>query len=99
MPGSSRVRLRSPSAGRAGGVRIWPRPAAKIRRRWRALSRTFTPPWRGCCSVETNDVVVVGAGPTGLACGIELKRRGVSVVLIDKGCVVNSIYEYPTNLV
>jgi thioredoxin reductase (NADPH) len=45
------------------------------------------------------DVVIVGAGPTGLACGIELKRRGVRAVLIDKGCVVNSLYNYPTNLV
>ena len=45
------------------------------------------------------DVVIVGAGPTGLACGIELKRRGVSAVLIDKGCVVNSLYNYPTNMV
>jgi thioredoxin reductase (NADPH) len=49
--------------------------------------------------VEVTDVVVVGAGPTGLACGIELKRRGVSAIVIDKGCVVNSIYHYPTNLV
>jgi thioredoxin reductase (NADPH) len=48
---------------------------------------------------ESTDVVVVGAGPTGLACGIELKRRGVSAIVIDKGCVVNSIYHYPTNLV
>jgi NADPH-dependent 2,4-dienoyl-CoA reductase/sulfur reductase-like enzyme len=31
------------------------------------------------------DVVVVGAGPTGLACGIEAKRAGLSVVNIDKG--------------
>jgi thioredoxin reductase (NADPH) len=49
--------------------------------------------------VESFDVVIVGAGPTGLACGIELKRRGVRAVLIDKGCVVNSIYNYPTNMV
>jgi thioredoxin reductase (NADPH) len=49
--------------------------------------------------VESCDVVIVGAGPTGLACGIELKRRGVSAILIDKGCVVNSLYNYPTNLV
>jgi thioredoxin reductase (NADPH) len=49
--------------------------------------------------VESFDVVIVGAGPTGLACGIELKRRGVSAVLIDKGCVVNSLYNYPTNMV
>ena len=49
--------------------------------------------------VVAHDVVVVGAGPTGLACGIELKRRGVNVVLLDKGCVVNSLYNYPTNMV
>ena len=37
------------------------------------------------------DVIIVGAGPTGLACGIELKRRGVDALIIDKGCVVNSL--------
>ena len=45
------------------------------------------------------DVVVVGAGPTGLACGIELKQRGVDAVLIEKGCLCNSIYNYPTHMV
>ena len=45
------------------------------------------------------DAIVVGAGPTGLACGIELKKRGCSALLIEKGCVVNSIYHYPTNMV
>ncbi len=45
------------------------------------------------------DVVIVGAGPTGLACGIELSKRGLKVVLLDKGCVVNSLYHYPTNMV
>ena len=49
--------------------------------------------------MEQFDVAIVGAGPTGLACGIELKRRGISTVLFDKGCVVNSIYHYPINLV
>jgi thioredoxin reductase (NADPH) len=49
--------------------------------------------------VQHYDVVVVGAGPTGLACGIELKQLGVSTILIDKGCVVNSIYNYPTHMV
>jgi thioredoxin reductase (NADPH) len=47
----------------------------------------------------TLDAVVIGAGPTGLACGIELKKRGVKALLIDKGCVVNSLYHYPTNMV
>jgi thioredoxin reductase (NADPH) len=45
------------------------------------------------------DAIVVGAGPTGLACGIELKKRGLSALLFDKGCLVNSIYHYPTNMV
>ena len=44
------------------------------------------------------DAIVVGAGPTGLACGIELKRRGLSAMVIDKGCVVNSLYNYPTHM-
>jgi thioredoxin reductase (NADPH) len=45
---------------------------------------------------ETFDALVVGAGPTGLACGIELQQRGVNTVLVEKGCVVNSLYHYPT---
>ena len=45
------------------------------------------------------DAIVVGAGPTGLACGIELKLRGLNAVLIEKGCVTNSLYHYPTNMV
>src|SRR4051812_36650565 len=38
------------------------------------------------------DVLVIGAGPTGLACGIEAQRAGFNVIVIDKGCVVNSLY-------
>jgi thioredoxin reductase (NADPH) len=49
--------------------------------------------------VNPLDAIVVGAGPTGLACGIELKRRGLNAVLIEKGCVTNSLYHYPTNMV
>jgi thioredoxin reductase (NADPH) len=47
---------------------------------------------------ESFDALVVGAGPTGLACAIELQNRGVSVVIVEKGCVVNSIYHYPTHM-
>ena len=42
--------------------------------------------------------IVIGAGPTGLACGIELQRRGVRTMILDKGCVVNSLYNYPTHM-
>jgi thioredoxin reductase (NADPH) len=44
------------------------------------------------------DVIVIGAGPTGLACGLELKRRDIQALIIDKGCVVNSLYNYPTHM-
>jgi thioredoxin reductase (NADPH) len=44
------------------------------------------------------DVIVIGAGPTGLACGIEAQRAGFNVMVIDKGCVVNSLYNYPANM-
>ncbi len=44
------------------------------------------------------DVIVIGAGPTGLACAIEAQRAGFKVIAIDKGCVVNSIYNYPANM-
>src|SRR5947209_6497988 len=45
------------------------------------------------------DVLVIGAGPTGLACAIEARRAGFTAVNIDKGCLVNSLYHYPTNMV
>jgi len=47
---------------------------------------------------EMFDVLVIGAGPTGLACAIEAKRAGLKVVNLDKGCLVNSLYSYPTNM-
>jgi thioredoxin reductase (NADPH) len=49
-------------------------------------------------SQQIFDGIVVGAGPTGLACGIELQQRGLNCLLLDKGCVVNSLYHYPTNM-
>lgn len=43
-------------------------------------------------------VTIIGAGPIGLACGIALKQRGIPFRIIDKGCLVNSIYHYPVNM-
>ena len=45
------------------------------------------------------DVLVVGAGPTGMACAIEAQKAGFKALIIEKGCLVNSIYHYPTNMV
>jgi thioredoxin reductase (NADPH) len=44
------------------------------------------------------DAIVIGAGPTGLACGIELERRAVKTLIVEKGCLVNSLYHYPTHM-
>jgi thioredoxin reductase (NADPH) len=44
------------------------------------------------------DLLVVGAGPTGLACAIEAQKAGFRVALVDKGCVCNSIFHYPAHM-
>jgi thioredoxin reductase (NADPH) len=45
------------------------------------------------------DVAIIGAGPAGLACGIEAKRAGLSHIIFDKGCLVNSLTRFPVNMV
>jgi thioredoxin reductase (NADPH) len=49
--------------------------------------------------METYDIICIGAGPTGLATGIEAKRAGLRPLVIDKACLCNSIYHYPVNMV
>jgi thioredoxin reductase (NADPH) len=49
--------------------------------------------------MENYDIVCIGAGPTGLACGIEARRAGLRPLVIDKGSLCNSIYHYPVNMV
>jgi len=44
------------------------------------------------------DVIIIGAGPIGLACGIEAKKRGLNYLIIDKGTLVNSIFHYPMGM-
>jgi len=45
------------------------------------------------------DVLVIGAGPTGMACAIEAQRAGFTTAMVDKGCLVNSLFHYPANMV
>src|SRR5436190_17304372 len=47
---------------------------------------------------ESFDVLVIGAGPTGMACAIEAQRIGFRAVLVDKGCLCNSLFHYPSNM-
>jgi thioredoxin reductase (NADPH) len=44
------------------------------------------------------DVIIIGAGPIGLACGIEAQKRGLNYLIFDKGTLVNSLYHYPLNM-
>ena len=47
---------------------------------------------------EIYDLLVIGAGPTGLACAIDAQNAGFRVVLVDKGCLCNSLYHYPAHM-
>jgi thioredoxin reductase (NADPH) len=44
------------------------------------------------------DVLIIGAGPIGLACGVEAKKAGCSYLIVEKGCLVNSLFHYPLNM-
>lgn len=47
---------------------------------------------------ERYDVLVIGAGPTGLACAIDAQEAGLRVVLVEKGCLCNSLFHYPAHM-
>jgi thioredoxin reductase (NADPH) len=44
------------------------------------------------------DLIIIGGGPIGLACGLEAQKTGLNYVVLEKGCLVNSIYNYPANM-
>jgi thioredoxin reductase (NADPH) len=45
------------------------------------------------------DVLIIGAGPTGLACAIEVQREGFDYLVLEKGCIVNSLFHFPTQMI
>jgi thioredoxin reductase (NADPH) len=47
---------------------------------------------------ELFDLLVVGAGPTGLACAIEAQKAGLRAVMVEKGCICNSLFHYPSHM-
>ncbi len=47
---------------------------------------------------EVLDIIIIGGGPIGLACGIEAQKNKLSYVILEKGCLVNSLYHYPVNM-
>jgi putative YpdA family bacillithiol system oxidoreductase len=46
----------------------------------------------------TYDILIIGAGPIGLACGLEAKKKNLNYIIIEKGVLVNSLYHYPANM-
>ncbi len=44
------------------------------------------------------DVVIIGGGPIGIACGLEAKKQGLTYIIIEKGPIVNSLFNYPVNM-
>ena len=48
--------------------------------------------------IKKYDICIVGAGPIGLNCAIEAIKSNLSYIIIDKGCLVNSLYNYPNNM-
>lgn len=48
--------------------------------------------------MQDYDVIIVGGGPIGIACGLEAKKKGLSYLIIEKGPIVNSLFHYPINM-
>ncbi len=48
--------------------------------------------------MKTLDIIIVGGGPIGIACGLEAKKKGLNYVIIEKGTIVNSLFNYPINM-
>lgn len=49
-------------------------------------------------SANIYDVLIVGGGPIGIACALEAKKKGLSYLIVEKGTLVNSLYNYPSNM-
>ena len=48
--------------------------------------------------MEQHTIIIIGGGPIGLACALEAKARGLDYLIIERGTLVNSIYNYPVNM-
>src|ERR1700744_2954990 len=44
------------------------------------------------------DIIIAGGGPIGIACALEARRAGLTYLILEKGCLVNSLYNYPANM-
>lgn len=49
-------------------------------------------------NTQSFDIIIIGGGPIGMACALQAKQHGLSYIIIEKGCLVNSLYNYPINM-
>ncbi len=49
-------------------------------------------------TITRYDLIIVGGGPIGLACALEAKEANLNYLILEKGCLVNSLYNYPQNM-
>jgi thioredoxin reductase (NADPH) len=49
-------------------------------------------------TITNYTIIIVGGGPIGIACALEAQRAGLSYLILEKGCLVNSLYNYPANM-
>src|SRR5689334_14812036 len=73
------------------------------------FEKSYRPP-RGCkllirtifttmtATIPHFKIIIIGGGPIGLACGLEAQKAGLDYVIIEKGSLVNSLYNYPVNM-
>jgi thioredoxin reductase (NADPH) len=48
--------------------------------------------------MSSHKIIIIGGGPIGLACGLEAKKAGLDYLILEKGSLVNSLYNYPANM-
>jgi len=48
--------------------------------------------------MKSFDLIIVGGGPIGIACGLEVQKKGLNYLILEKGPIVNSLFNYPTNM-
>jgi thioredoxin reductase (NADPH) len=65
----------------------------------RIIMVTLLPEKKAWKKMNTHyDIIIVGGGPIGIACGLEAQKAGLSYLILEKGCLVNSLYNYPANM-
>ena len=48
--------------------------------------------------INHHQLIIIGGGPIGLACALEAKKAKLDYLILEKGCLVNSLYHYPQNM-